>query len=355
MLTAAESATDESAQARAWERLAWVQASQGNYHGAIENADRAEAIGRAAGAQVVLVRALHRKGLAFLELGRPEKALDLGDQALTLSTKLSARREMAKSLNLLGAVHWLLGKHHQATRYMEEALSIHWELDDRQGVGVTLNDLAATAQMRGDFRSAVILYEDAREIFEAIGYREGELVCLSNLGGARIRLEEYEEAEEDLRRVLAVAESSSWFLSETYRFLAEALLGQGKPEEALEAAKQALHLGKEIEQQEWIAGAWRILGMVAAQMGSSIAYGGGSCSPGDCFSESLLIYEETGMEGERARTIREWARYEIKRGDRQAGERMWLEARDIFDRLGMGMEVERMRNLPQRQKPIEQG
>jgi class 3 adenylate cyclase/tetratricopeptide (TPR) repeat protein len=355
MLTAAESADDELAQAHAWERLAWVQGSQGNYHAAIENADHAEELSRATGAQVVLVRALHRKGLAFLELGRPEKALDLGEQALTLSTELSARREMAKSLNLLGAVHWLLGKHRQATRYMEEALSIHWELDDRQGVGVTLNDLAATAQMRGDFRSAIILYEDAREIFEAIGYREGELVCLSNLGGARIRLEEYPAAEVDLRRVLEMAESSSWFLSETYRFLAEALLCQGKLGEAEEAAQQALHLGKEIEQQEWIAGAWRALGMVAAQMGGSVAYGGGSYGAGDCFSESLLIYEETGMEGERARTIREWARYEIEHGDPHAGERMWLEARDIFDRLGMGMEVERMRNLPQRRKAEQQG
>ncbi len=48
------------------------------------------------------------------------------------------------------------------------------------------------------------------------------------------------------------------------------------------------------------------------------------------------------MESERARTLREWARHELARGDRERGQDMLREARDIFTKLGMQLEVERM-------------
>jgi hypothetical protein len=61
-----------------------------------------------------------------------------------------------------------------------------------------------------------------------------------------------------------------------------------------------------------------------------------------CFAESLRICDETGMRGERARTLRAWAQYEIARGNAAHGAAMWQEARTIFAELGADMEVERM-------------
>jgi hypothetical protein len=51
-------------------------------------------------------------------------------------------------------------------------------------------------------------------------------------------------------------------------------------------------------------------------------------------------------EGELARTLRAWAEYEIKRENRARGETMWQEAKDLFARLGMELEVERMADKP---------
>lgn len=62
----------------------------------------------------------------------------------------------------------------------------------------------------------------------------------------------------------------------------------------------------------------------------------------DCFAESLRVFTEMGTAGERARTPRAWARYEMERGDREHSERMWQEARDVFERLGMDLEILRM-------------
>ena len=65
-------------------------------------------------------------------------------------------------------------------------------------------------------------------------------------------------------------------------------------------------------------------------------------SPSDYFAESVRIFAAAGLQGERARTLREWARYEIARGNRASGELLWREVRAVFMRLGMDGEVRAM-------------
>ena len=65
-------------------------------------------------------------------------------------------------------------------------------------------------------------------------------------------------------------------------------------------------------------------------------------SPADCFAESVRCFAEVGLQGERARTLREWARYEIERGNRAGGELLWREVRAVFARLDMDGEVRAM-------------
>jgi hypothetical protein len=48
------------------------------------------------------------------------------------------------------------------------------------------------------------------------------------------------------------------------------------------------------------------------------------------------------MEAERARTLRDWARHELQRGDRGRGQKLWREALEAFRSLRMTLEVERM-------------
>ena len=65
-----------------------------------------------------------------------------------------------------------------------------------------------------------------------------------------------------------------------------------------------------------------------------------------CFRNSDRIFSEANIDGERARTLREWARYELRAGNREKGEKMWREAREIFARLGADLEVERLAKPP---------
>ncbi len=65
-------------------------------------------------------------------------------------------------------------------------------------------------------------------------------------------------------------------------------------------------------------------------------------TPEAWFAESLKVFTAMGAEAERARTLRAWAKYELVKGDRAKGAALWQEAQDIFRRLKMGLESERM-------------
>ncbi len=99
--------------------------------------------------------------------------------------------------------------------------------------------------------------------------------------------------------------------------------------------------------------AWRTLGVIAGKVGTAVHFSDWvTHQPGDydadaCFQNSLNIFAdpESDME-QRARTLREWARYKLDGGDRVNGERLWLEARGLFETLGAQKEVERIKDLP---------
>jgi predicted ATPase/class 3 adenylate cyclase len=352
----AQASGDQIAQARACFGLATAREYQGDHRAALESATCAEEMAQATGARAELALALGMKGRSLFRLGDAEKSLALGRRALALGEELADRHVIGRSLNLMGAVNNILGRYTEAERSWEEALAAFREAGDRRMVGVLLNNLGVIAEARGDDHGSFERYHEAVQIAHAIGHRNDETVYRSNLAGARIRLEEYSAAESDLRQVINMAGSAGAdVLSDTYRLLARALLGQSKCVEAFAAARQALELGQQAGVQEYIGAAWRVLGLVAAQEHIAIsnpplpaarARGANRESGLDyaavCFAESLRIFTEAGMEGERAQTLRAWATYELKRGDLAAGQGMWDEARAIFARLGAELEVARM-------------
>ena len=314
-----------------------------------ESARRAELLSRAAGdgvaARVERALSLNLQSQASSRLGDTRAALRLADRALVLTNELgeAARRVRADSLKSLGMAYHTLGQFEQAEEFKAQSLALYRELGDRRMVGNLLNSLGETARLRGDYAAALVRYQEALSIAREIGNRIGTILYFSNLGGTRVGLGEYAEAESDLRQTIELATAAGFVgLSENYRFLAEALIGQGRVAEALDAALHALELGREIENQEHIAEGWRVLGLIASRSSAPVAVDEDSYDAARCFSESLAVFTRIQMEAERARTLRDWARHELARGDKARGQEHWREARASFQRLGMKLEVERM-------------
>ncbi len=342
MLEAAEIEGDLLAQAHACNGLALVQEKEGHNRASLESAKCAE---RLAGGSdptpetmAELAAALNRQGSVLYRLGEVSAAMSIGQHALELSTTLgqSGRRERAGGLRVLGLAYLMQGQFEQAYSYFDQARELCLELGDRRGVSNMLITMGETVRQRGDYPAAVNLYQEALAIAREIGERTVQIICLNNLAGVRVGLGNYDEAEADLRQVISMTGPSGYqVLTETYSFLASACLGQGKVEEALEAAQRALALGQKTENHELMAEAWRTLGAVAARLPEPVTIENQSFDAAACFQESLRLFTERGMEAERARTLRNWARYEQERGMQERADAMMQEAREIFTRLGM--------------------
>ncbi|MFZ0547208.1 MAG: AAA family ATPase [Candidatus Promineifilaceae bacterium] len=362
MRDAAEAAGNAISQARAWSHISEIQDKQGDPQAALESARHAETLTRGAGepGQVELARALYRKGWEHFRLGDLEEAYALGRQSLDLSRQLGpvARRETAMSLNLMGSVSRLRGHYSTAAEFQEQALSLYRELADREKEGVMLHNLAVNATHRGDYETAEKLFAEAIEIHREIGNRQSELITLTGMASAELGLEKYESAEKKLNDAIDLAVTANrGSLSNTFRYLAEAYLGQGRTEEAFRAAYQSLTLALQTGRQEFTGSAWFTLGNLAAHPDFTFPANDGTVtidslsleeleeklkSPTICFAESVRIFAEIGAESERARALKAWATYEMANGNRAQGQIRWKEALNIFQRLGMYLETERM-------------
>jgi predicted ATPase/class 3 adenylate cyclase len=325
----------------------------GDHRATLENSIRAQEVALSADARIEVARALWIEGLARYRLGEAPKTLLLAEQALTIAKDLNDRNEMARSLNLMAASLYTLGQYPHAERYWKDALEIFQELGNRRLGMDTLSNLGVIADARGDYEAAFQHYHSALEIAREVGYRDGEIVFLTNRGGEQVALKNYAAAEADLRKAIELAGiDGSWCLPNTYYYHAEALIGLGKYQEAFYSARQSLALAKEDGVPENIGAAWRVLGMVSEKIGEPIRLretGLGELIdfPAEvCYHKSVEIFAKAEMEGERARTLREWAKLAFKAGNQEQAANMWEQAREVFARLGADLEVQRMGDSP---------
>lgn len=353
MLKFAGETDDPLAQSQALHGLATSLGYLGDNRAALESAIRAETLARSAGAKPELARALWAQGSSRYRLGESQAAMSLAEQASAIFEALDNQGEMARCLNLLGAAHYVSGRFDRAEEYWENALNIFQRLSNRQQGMDLLSNLGVIADARGDFGTAFQRYDSALSIAREIGYRDGEIVFLTNRGGAQTALGKHEAAEADLRQAIQMAGvTGSWCLPLTFNYRAEALIGLGRYEEAFYSARQALALGEEDKAPEYIGMAWRTLGMICDKIGDVVRFSDWETrkmtefDAETCFARSVKVFVEAEIEMERARTLREWARYKFKQDQREPAEKLWLEAREIFAGLGAQMEVERMRDLP---------
>lgn len=315
----AKTTNDIAAEARAWGGIAYLHERGAEYRASIEAAERAASLARQAGDNCSdeLIRSLYLKGWALYRLSDAPGVLTLATQTLELCERFGKRNWLASCYKLYGVAHLQLGHYSEAERYFNQGLALCLELGDRRNAGSMFSNLGESARLKGDFQSAVSLYQKALEIAREIGNRPGEMLYLSNLGGARLGLEQFSEAEKDLRQAIAMTGMRKFCsLSETYTFLAQACLGQGKLTEGRDAAQQGISIAMQIGNPLDLAGGWRAAGRILAAWSQTGEAGKPSISIGDshlnydinyCFSESIRLYETIGAADEQARTSHIWA------------------------------------------------
>ncbi|MBN1423029.1 AAA family ATPase [Candidatus Fermentibacteria bacterium] len=322
---------DAIGQARALNLLAETKTPRADYEGVIACADAALSLTEGAGqaGRPQRIRALSVRGWGCRWLGRFDEARSLGLASLDLAMRLGDDQEISYAANLLGAVELSTGHCREAVRRFEESLAASQRRKARLRMLTAFSNLGETARVMGDFAQAVTWFERAVKEARELSFHHGERLYRSNLGGARVGMGEFALAEEDLREALSGADPAWYALGETYAFLAEALLGLGRPVEACVAVTEALRAAREGGPEvEGIA--WRTAGLIAGSLERPLEIDGVRRDARWCFRRSLETIAHAGIESERGWALRAWGVFECTHGDKERGRALLADAEEVF-------------------------
>lgn len=340
MAELADAAHDLSAAARAWNGLAYVLDYSLDYKAAEASARRALELAEAADDGRQLALALYHVAWAELRNERPHKALELGRRALAILVRVGDPAASARCKGVIGMAHEQIGDYGAARRSLLEALRYNREVGNLPQIASLLNNLGYVANVQGDYAAALTFLEEGLRVARESRARLNEIYILTNLAHTLNGVGDYAEAEAEARRGIDLCQSSRMpTYADFYTALSEACLGQGRVTEAVEAAQQALDTAREVEGPREVAAACRSLGMAIGAMSDSQG-----ARP--CFEEGARLFVEAGATVEQARTLRAWAAFELRSGDRGRGLALYQQARELFLALGLQHELARTPEEP---------
>jgi class 3 adenylate cyclase/tetratricopeptide (TPR) repeat protein len=323
MLWAANAASDGLSTARAHNGMAWVSSQRGDHARALEHAKNGEQAalstlatserGRHRLAGIELARALHDQAWALQLLGRAESAREIGERSLLAAAQHNAPAQRALALNAIGCVEFtLLTELDQGIQHTREALALYRQLGDLWGIACLLNNLGFYANECRQLVLAKQHLDETLSVARQIGDRGLEIMAFTNLAQTQLLSGDPRGSEQTLQKAIALIEEGdqSFALSEIHRTLARALDVDGRPEEALVAAENAVAHAPDPGSLD-AALAWRVLGEILGSRPTLRSHV--STGAEECFAKSLSGFVALGLEHEQAATQEAWARFEESR------------------------------------------
>lgn len=153
--------------------------------------------------------------------------------------------ERAVAIQLRGIGHRLKGNYPAAMTAFHEALVLYRSLStESESVARLINDLADVEMDSGDYAAAERDYREALRVAHVVGDAEGEATYTGNLAGLALDREDWPGAEKLARQALPLSEKVGRLelIAEDCRRLAEALVRQGKSDEALPYAQRSVEI-----------------------------------------------------------------------------------------------------------------
>jgi DNA-binding SARP family transcriptional activator/tetratricopeptide (TPR) repeat protein len=306
------------------------------------------------GADAVLTQALeicreacHRPGeaRALAELGTVRHlAGDLPGadaaltQALEIFRAIGHRHGEARALAELGTVRYLAGDLPGAGAALTQALEIYRATGHRPGEAHALVELGTVLHMAGDLPGAGTALTQALEIFRATGHRHGEARTLAGLGAVRRLAGDLPGAGTALTQALEICRETGHRPSEAYtltwlgtvRRLAGDLPGAGTAlTRALEIYRETGHRNNE---------AWALNPYAA-----TVAADGDLPRALALYRQALAMNRELDKPDDEAISLEGIGECLLAEGSAGEGTARLRQALEIFQRLGMTLDAERVR------------
>ena len=255
--------------------------------------------------------ALTDLGVARYLGGEYAQATDTLTSALEICRETGHRPGEATALLELGTVRGLLGDFAGACDALTLALEIYRETDHRLGTATSLLELGRVRGLVGEYPQAVDAATLALEIFREIGHRLGEATSLTELGRVRCPAGDYSGAADTLTLALGIYREIGNRLGEANALneLGRAWYPIGEYAKAANAQTLALGIYREIGNRLGEADALTELGRVQCMVGEYT-------EAANAQSLALEIYRGTGNRGNEAWALNHYAATLAAAGDR---------------------------------------
>jgi DNA-binding SARP family transcriptional activator len=336
-IATARSHGDRAGQAAALIQLGVVRNLTGDCQGALDALEHASQLYRELGNPLGQANALTQLGdiRGFVD-DCPGAAHDL-EQALRLYRELGNPLGQANVLARLGDIRRYTGDFPGAIPGLEQALRLYQQLGDRNGQGSVLISLSNAQRLTGDFAGAARNLEEALRLNGYLDHQLGRANTLSEFGELRRLTGDYPDAARYLEQGLQIYQDLGNRLGQAN---AQVLLGSLRQSTGdLPGAGQLLQAAIDTFRRIGSRGseAWALNRYAAV-----ISATGDLTHAEDLYLEALRLARETGQSDDEAHALEGSGECHWRRGETKAGVSYLKQALEIFQRLAMQPDADRI-------------
>ncbi len=191
-------------------------------------------------------------GNIHADLKEYDKALANYRAYLSTAQSLNNRPDEIKALSNIAIVYNDTENFEEGVSYLEKALALAKLEENNLFIAAITNNLALAYKKLGQNKNALIRYQEAANLAQQIGNKYIEASALNSIGKINVLLKNYDLAETNARKALALSkeigavewESDSWeVLSQVYEH-------NGNMAEALDAYKEHVQLRDSVLNEE---------------------------------------------------------------------------------------------------------
>ena len=318
--------------------MAEVLHSDGPWARALEIHQTAAATAESQNQPAAHANALNDLGRMRALIGDVPAATEAVERALKIHRQIGNHLGEANSLNDLGRVRYLSGDFPAATDALDRVLEIYRRIGHHLGEANALNNLGRVRYLSGDFPAATDAMEQALKIYRQIGNRTGEANALNNLGRVRYLSGDFPAATDAMEQALKIYRQIGNRTGEanTLNLLGQIRHATGNFPAAAHAQEQALEIYRQIGNRN--GEAWALNHYAA-----TVAATGDRPRALELYQQALAMNRELNKPDDEAISLEGIAEHHLGEGDLTQGADHLREALEIFQRLGMTPDVERVR------------
>ncbi len=184
---------------------------------------------------------------------RPAKAFEITERAVHLAEKQNDPMQLANSYRSKGAAFTLINTDLDSSfRYLEKAEHIYRSLKTKEAVvgeAMVFHNYGTLKQIQGDYVKAIDYYIHASKLFDETDNEKIRHYTLNNLANLYALVDDFAKSEKYARECIELSQKNEdEFITATgHTNLANALINQGKYEEAIPSLQQVLAYGEKYD------------------------------------------------------------------------------------------------------------